>query len=60
MFPVYGGKCRIEKKMNDMGLSLQHLLRFADEGKDMLSWIVTGDKSWVHHYQSKSKRASME
>jgi histone-lysine N-methyltransferase SETMAR len=33
-----------------MGLTLQHLLRYADEGEDMLNRIVTGDKSWVHHY----------
>jgi histone-lysine N-methyltransferase SETMAR len=43
-----------------MGLSLQHLLRYADEGEDMLNRIVTGDESWVHHYQPGSKRASMQ
>jgi hypothetical protein len=42
------------EKMNLMGLSLQHLLWYADEGEDMLNWIVTGDESWVHHYQPKS------
>jgi hypothetical protein len=42
-----------------MGLSLQHLLRYADEGEDMLNRIVA-DESWVHHYQPKSKRASMQ
>jgi histone-lysine N-methyltransferase SETMAR len=26
----------------------------------MLNRIVTGDESWVHHYQPKSKRASMQ
>ena len=29
-----------------MGLSLQHLQRYQDEGDDMLSRIVTGDESW--------------
>jgi hypothetical protein len=43
-----------------MGLSLQHPLRYANEGEDMLNWIVTRDESWVHHYQPKSKRASMQ
>jgi hypothetical protein len=45
------------EKMNRMGLSLQHLLRYADEGEDMLNKIVAGDESWVHHYQPESKRA---
>jgi hypothetical protein len=39
------------EKMNRMGLSLQHLLQCVDEGEDMLNRIVTGDESWVHHYQ---------
>jgi hypothetical protein len=50
------------ENMNRMGLSLQHLLRYADKGEDtsMLNGIITGDKSWVHHYQPESKRASMQ
>jgi hypothetical protein len=47
------------QQMNRMDLSLQHLLRYADEGEDMLNRIVTGDESWVHHYQPESKRASV-
>jgi hypothetical protein len=44
-----------------MGLSLQHLiLRYADEGEDMLNRIVTKDESWLHHYQPEAKRASMK
>jgi hypothetical protein len=46
------------EKINRMGLFLQHLLRYAD--KDMLNKIVTGDESWVHHYQPESKRALMQ
>jgi hypothetical protein len=37
-----------QEKINQMGLSLQHLLWYADEGENMLNRIVTGDKSWVH------------
>jgi hypothetical protein len=48
------------EKMNGMGLALQHLLRYADEGKYMLNRIVTMDESWVHHYQPESKRASVQ
>jgi hypothetical protein len=43
-----------------MSLSLQHLLRYADEGEDIFNRIVTGDESWVHHYQPESKHASMQ
>jgi hypothetical protein len=38
------------EKINRMGLSLQHLLRYADEGENMLNRIFTGDESLVHHY----------
>jgi hypothetical protein len=48
-----------QEKMNQMDLSLQHLLWYADERVDMLNRIVNGDESWVHHYQPGSKRASM-
>jgi hypothetical protein len=37
------------EKMNRMVLSLQHLLRCADEGEVMLNGIVIGDESWMHH-----------
>jgi hypothetical protein len=43
-----------------MDLSLQHLLQYAAEGEDMLSRIVTGAESWVHHYKPKSKCASLQ
>jgi hypothetical protein len=39
---------------------LQHLLRYADEGDVMLNRIVTGDESWVHHYQPESKCVSVQ
>jgi hypothetical protein len=35
--------------MNEIGLYLQHPL-----------WYVTGDESWVQHYQPESKRASVQ
>jgi hypothetical protein len=49
-----------QEKINRMGLSLQHLLRYTDEGEDMLNRIITGDESWVHLYQPESKRASVQ
>ncbi|PNF22061.1 Sodium-dependent serotonin transporter [Cryptotermes secundus] len=49
-----------QHKMQRMGLALQHLNRYHDEGHDILARIVTGDESWVHHYQPETKRASMQ
>jgi hypothetical protein len=49
-----------QRKNEPNGSSLQHLLRCADEGEDMLNRIVTQDESWVHHYQHESKHASMQ
>jgi hypothetical protein len=46
--------------MNQMGLSLQHLLWYADEGEDILNRIVTGDESCMHYYQPESKRALVQ
>jgi hypothetical protein len=43
-----------------MGLSLQHLLQYADEGDDMSMLKRTGDESWVHHCQAVSMHASMQ
>jgi hypothetical protein len=51
---------KYREKIKGMGLSLQHLLRYADEGEDMLNRIVTGNEPWVHHYQPESKRASVQ
>jgi hypothetical protein len=49
-------------KINRLGLSLKHPLRYADEGEDtsMLKKFLTGKESWVHHYKSESKPASMQ
>jgi hypothetical protein len=38
------------EKSNRLGLSLQHFLRYADGGEDMLNRIVTWDESRVHRY----------
>jgi hypothetical protein len=43
-----------------MGLFLQHLSRYADEGEDMLNRIFNGDESWAHHYRPESKHASVQ
>ena len=36
------------------------LARYEADGDDFLSCIVTGDETWVHHYEPETKRQSME
>ncbi|XP_023710290.1 uncharacterized protein LOC111866029 [Cryptotermes secundus] len=48
-------------KINQMGLSLQRLLRYADEDDtSLLNMTDTEEEPWVHHYQPESKRASVQ
>jgi hypothetical protein len=42
-----------------MGLALQHLSRYHNEGHNMLAQIVTCNEFWVRHYQGETNRASM-
>jgi len=39
---------------------LDNLQRYNVEGEEMLERIVTGDETWVHHYQPESKQTSMQ
>jgi hypothetical protein len=39
-----------KNEMNWMGLSVQHLLQYAEEGVGMLNRIATGDDSRMLHY----------
>lgn len=49
-----------EQQAIRMITSLNNLQRYNDEGEAMLDRIVTGDETWVHHYQPESKQASMQ
>lgn len=49
-----------EQRAVRMIMSLDNLQRYNEEGGEMLSRIVTGDETWVHHYQPESKQASMQ
>ena len=40
--------------------SLDFLQRYSMEGNGLLSRIITGDETWVHHLTPETKRASME
>ena len=38
----------------------RHLARYREEGDNILQQIVTGDETWIHHYEPESKRQSMQ
>jgi len=43
-----------------MMTSLDNLQCYKTEGEAMLERIVTGDETWVHHYQLETKQASRQ
>jgi histone-lysine N-methyltransferase SETMAR len=49
-----------EQQATRMITSLENLQRYNDGGEAMLARLVTGDETWVHHYQPETKRASMQ
>ena len=38
----------------------EHLKRYREEGDQFLFNIVTGDDSWIHHFDPEEKRLSMQ
>jgi len=49
-----------EHKRKRVEICQRLLDRYKNEGEEFLSRIVTGDETWVHHYEPESKRQSME
>ena len=47
-------------KLQRVQISRELLVKFDEDGKDFLRQIVTGDESWVHHYDPESKQQSKE
>ena len=43
-----------------MDICQKHLHRYGNKWDIFLDRIITGDETWVHHYELKSKRQSME
>ncbi|GFS59893.1 histone-lysine N-methyltransferase SETMAR [Trichonephila inaurata madagascariensis] len=43
-----------------MAVSLEHLVRYHENGNDFLFRTVTGDETWFHCFKPESKAASME
>jgi len=36
------------------------MARYREEGDNIMQQIVIGDETWIHHYEPKSKRQSMQ
>jgi len=49
-----------EMKAERFCISRELLERFEKEGEDFVQKIITGDETWVHHYDPENKRQSME
>ena len=49
-----------EMKAERVHFSWELLECFEKEGEDFLKKIITGDETWVHHYDPENKRQSME
>ena len=49
-----------DHKLARQTICQEHLDHHAREGDAFLHQIVTGDKSWVYHYEPESKRQSMQ
>ena len=49
-----------EQQAMRMMTSLDNLQRYKTEGEAMLERIVTGEETWIHHYQPETKQASRQ
>ncbi|GFS24170.1 histone-lysine N-methyltransferase SETMAR [Elysia marginata] len=49
-----------EIKMQRKTMCAKPLKDYDEEGEEFIQRIVTGDESWVHHYDPESKRQLME
>ena len=49
-----------EKKQKRVEICEELLKRYREEGGQFLLNIVTGDESWIHHFDPEEKRVSME
>jgi histone-lysine N-methyltransferase SETMAR len=49
-----------EHKHNHVDISSHLLERYCNEGDKFLNHIITGDETWIHHYEPQSKGQSMQ
>jgi len=49
-----------ELKCKRLDVCSRHLAHYHEEGDNFLQQIVTGDETWIHHYEPESKQQSMQ
>ena len=49
-----------ERKRKHLDVCSRHLARYREDGDNFLHQIVTGDETWIHHYEPESKRQTMQ
>jgi len=49
-----------EKKQKRVEISEERLKRYREEGDQFVLNIITGDESWIHHFDPEEKRLSMQ
>jgi len=49
-----------DHKRKHLDICSRHLACYREEGDNFLQQIVTGDETWIHHYEPKSKRQSTQ
>jgi histone-lysine N-methyltransferase SETMAR len=49
-----------EHKRVHLDICSRHLAPYYKEGDNFLQWIITDDNTWIHHYQSETKKKSMQ
>jgi hypothetical protein len=49
-----------EKKQKRVESCEELLKRYREEGNQFLFDIITGDESWIHHFDPEEKRLSMK
>ena len=49
-----------ERKRKRLDFCSQHLARYREVGDNFLQQIVTGDETWIYHYEPESKRQSLQ
>jgi len=49
-----------EKKQKRVEICEELLKHYREEGDQLLLNIVTGDESWIHHFDPEEKRLSMQ
>ena len=49
-----------ERKRKRLDICSRHLARYREESDNFLQQIVTGNETWIHHYEPETKRQSRQ